>query len=96
MTIPDRLPQQGILIAGGRWEFQTMGLGATRTIWVQGLHWPGCDDAHGHDIVGFGVQRVDKFLQFNTSFWDNVALDYTLVRDVARRMQVGVDSHVGL
>lgn len=87
-TIPDQLHDKGLLLAGGRWEFQTLGYGAGRTVWVDGLHWPGCNDSgSGHGSIGFGVQREDKFLQFNSGFWDELGLDYTLVREVAKRMQ---------
>ena len=90
-TIPDQLHTKGLLLAGGRWEFQTLGSGAGRTVWVDGLHWPGCDDTAGHGSIGFGVQRADKFLQFNASFWDELGLDYVLVREVAKRMQKAGD-----
>jgi hypothetical protein len=86
-TIYDSLPADGFLLAGGQWGFQVMGRGEDRTVWVDGLHWPGCDDATGHGSIGFGVQRPDKFLQFNASFWEDLDLDYTFVRDVAERVQ---------
>lgn len=86
-SMPDQLPPHEFLIAGGRWDFQTLGAGHDRTVWVEGMHWPGCDDVVGHSSIGFGVQRSDKFLQFNSSFWDELGLDYTLVREVAKRMQ---------
>lgn len=90
-TIPDQLHAKGLLLGGGRWGFQTMGVGAARTVWVDGLHWPGCDDTDTHGSIGFGVQRADKFLQFNRAFWDELGLDYTLVREVAKRMQCNGD-----
>lgn len=85
-TIHDQLHTKGLLLGGVRWGFQTMGMGIGRTVWVDGLHWPGCDDTDDHGSIGFGVQRADKFLQFNSSFWDELGLDYTLVREVAKRM----------
>lgn len=91
-TTSDQLHTKGLLLAGGRWEFQTLGSGAGRTVWVDGLHWPGCNDTDGHGSIGFGVQRSDKFLQFNTGFWDELGLDYNLVREVAKRMQAAGDS----
>lgn len=86
MTIPDELHDIGLLLGGARWRFQTMGTGNGRTVWVDGLHWRGCEHTGAHGSIGFGVQRDDKFLQFNSGFWDELGLDYTLVREVAKRM----------
>lgn len=86
-TIPDQLHTKGLLLAGARWGFQTMGAGVGRTVWIDGLHWPGCDDTATHSSIGFGVQRADKFLQFNGAFWEELGLDYDLVREVAERLQ---------
>lgn len=92
MTIPDQMHTKGLLLGGGRWGFQTMGAGNSRTVWVDGLHWPGCENTDTHGNIGFGVQRADKFLRFNTAFWDELGLDYTLVREVAKRMHSGGDA----
>lgn len=83
----------GYPLAGARWQFQTMDLAhGGRTVWVDALHWPGCDDTTEHGSVSFGVQRDDIFLHFNRPFWASVGIDGTPVVNAAARVHAVGDA----
>lgn len=92
MAVVDGTDSNGHLIAGARWDFQKMTAPyGARTVWVNAVHWPGCEANANHGNVGFGVQRDDRFLRFNRPFWDALALDYEPVIAAAARIHATGD-----
>lgn len=84
-------------ISGAVWQFEMVTQpSGDRVLWVTGLHWPGCDDASGHESCSLGQVRSDSQFQIaNQEFWktifgeDLAALD--AVFNAAERALTGGD-----
>lgn len=70
-------------LGGARFEVMTAvrdGLDSG-TMWVRGLHWPGCCECEGtHVPIGFGEGRFGgTFRVANADFWKGAGVDAGLV-----------------
>lgn len=54
---------------------------AVKTLWVVGLHWPGCCECAGtHTSIGFGTGRFgEKFNLANIDFWMGTGIEVAVV-----------------
>ena len=70
-------------LGGGRFEATTTirDHPAVKTLWVVGLHWPGCCECDGtHVPIGFGTGRFgEQFRPANIDFWKYSDVDVAAV-----------------
>lgn len=93
MPSPDPSEADGYALAGARWQFQIMDLPhGGRTVWLDAVHWPGCNDSTDHGTISYGVQRDDIFLHFNRPFWAAVGLDDTTIVAAAAQVHATGDA----
>lgn len=82
------------------WEFDAdIEDGTIRTLWVRGVHWPGCDDETPHPKQPLGVAAsFGPFRITNHGLWAEAGVDLAPVLDaIIRVLGTGdlADVHTG-